>query len=266
MHPKMRERKKKKKRKLFNLKIQKQKREKMGPLIRANKRDIVAMFSGFEEDLELAFPSQESFNAMLLFGNFFQRYEEGMSSIGIHVGKSFREGGNRVLDRHGNRVPQLSKVQDTEAVNILMTRQGSAIVGLHEELMVEARAIVALGIEDGKGIPEIRKDLQEAIPNMVDHRAERIARSEIVQAHAEGFEQTIKVNGIKKTDWVTHHDDKTCPYCKFLHGKTFSSSAPRKVGWPKNLDELKQWYKDGYNLVPMVNTHPHCRCAKVAHL
>lgn len=79
------------------------------------------------------------------------------------------------------------------------------------------------------------------------YRSKRQARTAITetagQAHMEAYEK----HGVKKYEYVATYDERTCPVCGGLDGKTFP------------LNEAKA----GKNYPPM---HPNCRCTTVAAL
>ncbi len=79
-------------------------------------------------------------------------------------------------------------------------------------------------------------------------RAETIARTEVVRAHAEGQLDAMQALRIKRTgalvEWSTTGDRKVCPRCKALNGKVFPLAQARG----------------------MLPRHPRCRCAWVPYL
>lgn len=77
--------------------------------------------------------------------------------------------------------------------------------------------------------------------------AERIARTEIIRAHAEGVldaYERLHVGKVKVLiEWTTAGDNKVCPKCKALEGITL-------------------WIHEARGMFPR---HPNCRCTPVTH-
>lgn len=79
------------------------------------------------------------------------------------------------------------------------------------------------------------------------YRAKRESRTMITQTANRGHEESYRRHKVKQYEFTTTWDERTCPVCGRLDGKTFP------------LDEGKV----GLNMPPM---HPNCRCTTVAAL
>lgn len=291
-HPASKERKKR----LFYRKIHRQKQNRLSRSIAANKRAILEIFADFPElvretlteeilhpkprrrrmgsrwSLSSSSPRRpaprlqaEVFDFSLFFSGVTARLEAAFPSIILAVTKAYEQGASKILNRRGDQV-KIDQLVDQEAVQLIATRQVPFIQTLTLDLVNQTREIVAQGLEDGKSTIDIRDQLMEEIPEMADWRSERVARSEIIWAHGEGFERTVKEAGIDETKWTTAKDKKVCPICEYYHNKQFKTDRPRTEVMPKNVDQAKDLYNAGYNLLPVTNSHPNCRCLKVADL
>jgi SPP1 gp7 family putative phage head morphogenesis protein len=106
-----------------------------------------------------------------------------------------------------------------------------------------ARKLVA--VINGKGVGDlaITDTLGRFIP--ARRRAEILARTEIVRAHHLAMIQEYKRWGVEGVnvivEWQTAGDDKVCPVCSSLEGKTFT------------IEEAEL-------LIPV---HPNCRCCVI---
>jgi len=103
-------------------------------------------------------------------------------------------------------------------------------------------------IESGASLPELTKALE---PIYGEKRAELIATTEITRIFAEANKRLWKELGIvKQMRWNTAHDERVCPICAPLHGKTVELEGGTwrvKVG--------RKWRE-----VAAPPAHPRCRC------
>lgn len=147
---------------------------------------------------------------------------------------------------------QAAFVNDTfnspEAVSklsLLSTRAYSSLKDISSTMDASMSRILAQGIADGKSPRDLGRQLAKEVDGMSKVRAVRIARTEIVHAHAEaqldGFE-ALQVDGIEvMAEWIVVGDKRTCPQCSELSGVVLT-------------------VKEARGLLPR---HPNCRCAWV---
>lgn len=128
-------------------------------------------------------------------------------------------------------------------VQLLATRSYEQLRGFSSEMATQLNFILAKAMAEGTGPVEIAKLMVEQIDGLVERRALRIARTEIIHAHAEGQLDAFADLGIDelglKAEWVTAGDDRVCPRCGALEGKTFTVEEAR-------------------GKIPL---HPNCRCS-----
>ncbi len=93
-----------------------------------------------------------------------------------------------------------------------------------------------------------RKMIKEGIGTKtrgVQSRAERIARTEIIRAHAEGQLDSLESLGVTEVgvmvEWSAAGDDRVCPLCQALDGVVLT-------------------IKEARGIIPR---HPNCRCAHI---
>ncbi len=118
------------------------------------------------------------------------------------------------------------------------------IKGLGEDLKKELRRVIRDGIMHGKGIPQIAKELREALKRK-EARINTIARTETMRASNYGRIRTWEKSGVKYKEWLTAFDDRTCPICADLDGER------------RRLEDL---FSVGVYMPP---AHPNCRCTAV---
>lgn len=120
----------------------------------------------------------------------------------------------------------------------LVTRIEASIRPVLHQAVVE-------GLQQGQPWRNIREKMVRDA-GMEKWRAERIARTEVIRAHAKGAEEGYIESGtVRGVRWLDGQDE-ACPLCKALNNQV------RKIGEP--------FYRDtfGDGLPPR---HPHCRCA-----
>ena len=113
-----------------------------------------------------------------------------------------------------------------------------------DNIRADIRRIVVTGLQNGEPWRNVRQRIQEI--GFPKWRAERIARTEVIRAHARGayvgYEASGTVRGLRWLDGQAG----ACPICAELNEQT------RRLGEPFYNDRF------GDGLPP---NHPHCRCA-----
>jgi SPP1 gp7 family putative phage head morphogenesis protein len=130
-----------------------------------------------------------------------------------------------------------------DRVGLIYTRVYSELEGITAAMDQKISRILAHGVAEGWGPREIARDISEEIAAISRNRAEVLARTEVISAHAEASLNAYEEAGIEgvevEAEWSTAGDDRVCPECEEMEGKTF------------DLDEAK-------GMIPL---HPQCRCA-----
>ena len=115
----------------------------------------------------------------------------------------------------------------------------------HGPLDDKLRDRIVEGIATGQTHREIAKGIEEY--EVPPARAKAVARTMVTTVSNEAELSALKETRIKRYEYVATLDERTCPVCGRLDGKTFP------------LDKAKA----GVNFPPM---HPNCRCVHVASL
>lgn len=128
-----------------------------------------------------------------------------------------------------------------EKLELLGTRTYEQLRGVTAQMSSSMSRILAQGIADGKNPYSLVKDLAEEV-GFSFSRAARVARTELMHAHAEGQLDAYEKLGVKElgvlAEWSTAGDDRVCPMCIPLQGAIFT-------------------IKEARGLIPR---HPNCRC------
>ena len=144
-------------------------------------------------------------------------------------------------------------IVDTNALDF-MTQYSLTLAGdVHRELSDGIKRTILSGIATGKGADDIVRDLGKVIIDKdsfrqagsrvfskAQYRMEMIARTEVLRAHNMGRLKFHERVGVQKLEWMAMNDERTCPVCGPLDGKTFP------------LDKF-----------PQQPAHPHCRCTNL---
>jgi SPP1 gp7 family putative phage head morphogenesis protein len=144
-------------------------------------------------------------------------------------------------------------IVDTNALDF-MTQYNLTLAGdVHRELSDGIKRTILSGIATGKGADDIVRDLGKVIIDKdsfrqagsrvfskAQYRMEMIARTEVLRAHNMGRMKFHERVGVQRLEWMAMNDERTCPVCGPLDGKTFL------------IDKF-----------PQQPAHPHCRCTNL---
>lgn len=115
----------------------------------------------------------------------------------------------------------------------------------HGDIDTQIRDKVVTGLLEGKSTRDISKDIESL--DVPPARAKAVARTMLTTVSNEAERESLKKTRIKRYEYVATLDERTCPVCGKMDGKTFP------------LDKAKA----GVNFPPM---HPNCRCVHIAAL
>jgi SPP1 gp7 family putative phage head morphogenesis protein len=128
-------------------------------------------------------------------------------------------------------------------VELLSLRAFEQLKGVTASMSQQMSRILTTGLVSGYGPLRIARDMQKSIRGLSKSRARMIARTEIINAHAEGQLDSFQLLGVEElgimAEWATAGDDRVCPDCGGYEGEIFT------------IDEAR-------GLIPL---HPNCRCA-----
>lgn len=131
-----------------------------------------------------------------------------------------------------------------EKVQLLAQRSFADLENVTEDMATRLTRTLADGLVQGQSPHEIARTMADDI-DVSRARAETIARSEIVRAHAEGQLTALEQLGVEEVgvavEWTPTDDAKLCPRCAAMEGVVLKLAEAR-------------------GLIPL---HPGCRCAWV---
>jgi len=163
-------------------------------------------------------------------------YQKGISRSAAQL----RKGGLTISDRWVNAA--FFRPIHADRVGIIYTRSFSELKGITSTMDTRLSRSLASGLVDGLGAKDLAKQLVDEV-GLSFNRSRVMARTEIINAHAEGTLNTYEEAGIQGVDveseFTTAGDNKVCPKCEALEGKVYSIAEARGV----------------------IPVHPNCRCA-----
>jgi len=127
----------------------------------------------------------------------------------------------------------LGAPESLEKLQTLVSRTFTDLQGVTDQIAVELRRELAEGLVAGVNPRVIARSIADNVfgRNKVKNskqrrkvyaRAERIARTEIIRAHAEGQLDALERMGIEEVgvavEWLTAGDRRVCPQCRKLSG------------------------------------------------
>ena len=112
-------------------------------------------------------------------------------------------------------------------------------------LHFHVRETITQGLIQGKGVPQMTKDLSDRMGSSFKN-AERLIRTETSHFHNEATKTAYRTAGVKEYEYMATLDNRTSSVCKGLDGKHFKLSEA----------------KTGVNYPPM---HPWCRSTTVEY-
>lgn len=124
------------------------------------------------------------------------------------------------------------------ALRWLKSRIGWAANEIGEETASRLSQVLATGFAEGMSTQQIADLISGEFDYFSSVRAERIARTEIMQASSQGAIEGYRDTGVEDVEFYCALDERTCPDCYGLHQEVFS--IPDSEG--------------------IITVHPNCRC------
>jgi SPP1 gp7 family putative phage head morphogenesis protein len=130
-----------------------------------------------------------------------------------------------------------------DRVGIIYSRTFQELKNVTYVMDQQIGAVLAEGMAEGRGPLDIARRMVDRVDKIGKTRAKLIARTEVINAHAEATLNSYTeagVNGVEvDAEFSTAGDDQVCPECEALEGQLFTLSEARD----------------------MIPVHPNCRCA-----
>ena len=152
--------------------------------------------------------------------------------------------------------PLIAKQIDTQ-----MRRLSKSVV---RETIVKVSKQLNQGIAKGESITQLRKRIMNSFKTLTPFRANLIARTETLNAANGAQLSAWKQSGVVvEKIWYTAQDDRVCPYCRPLHGKTVGIETNFFKKGASFLGEAKRPLPINYRDIAEPPLHPQCRCTLI---
>lgn len=157
----------------------------------------------------------------------------------------------------------------TPAIQKYLKKDGvKFLASINEETADQLRDSLAEGIGKQESIPQLKERVSVIYEDARGFRATRIARSEVLRATNFATEQAYRQSKVvEKKEWLTAKDERTCPWCAPMDGKTldlngaFYEEGDTAVG--TNDKGKKVYLKINVADVKYPPLHPNCRCTLI---
>ena len=130
-----------------------------------------------------------------------------------------------------------------DRVGLAYTRTFNDLRGITAEMDKQISRTLANGLAEGRGPMEIARSLVDRVEKIGVTRARMLARTETIASHAQASLNTYEEAGLEgvqvEAEFATAQDNKVCPECQALEGRTFTMQEAQGV----------------------IPVHPNCRCA-----
>ena len=164
-------------------------------------------------------------------------YQKGIA----HAGQQMRRAGAEVAPRWIDAA--FARPIHADRAGILYTRTFKALQGITDEMDKQISRILADGMIEGVNPLEMARRMTDRVDKIGRTRARVLARSEVINAHAESSLNAYAEAGLEgvsaRAELATAGDGRVCERCQALEGKVYTIAEAR-------------------GLIPV---HPGCRCA-----
>lgn len=154
-------------------------------------------------------------------------YQKGVADSG----RKLRGAGAKVEDSWISTA--FNRPIHADRVGIAYTRTFEELAGITAEMDRQISAVLAQGLAEGRGPMDIARRLVDRVQKVGKTRAKALARTEVINAHAEATLNSFEEAGVEGVDveseFATARDGQVCPQCRQLEGRTFTIAKARGV-------------------------------------
>lgn len=145
----------------------------------------------------------------------------------------------------------------------LFTRNFENLRDINAVTADQIREELTDGFSRGLGPRDIARNVTDRIDKIGKHRATVLARTEVINAHADATLNRYEDFGVTRVtvraEWLTAGDDRVCPICGSLEGEVFTTTEARTGTFNFEPGEADPEHLAGdYPVKPP--SHPQCRC------
>lgn len=164
----------------------------------------------------------------------------------------------------GSLEPSFDLPVEREQLKRLYTRVYEKLRDVTTDMAQAIREELTEGLAEGVNPREMANRLNDRVEKIGIHRAELIARTEIIHSYNEFALTRYERVGVQKVgvevEFLATNDTRTCPICKSLDNREFDLRDARNgtFSYESKSDEPDSLSGE-YPILPPV--HPNCRCA-----
>lgn len=157
----------------------------------------------------------------------------------------------------------------SDAVQSYLKKDGAKYIKvINQETADQLRSELSQGVTLGESIPELRARVESIYVDATGYRADRIARTETLRATNFATVEAYKQSGVVVAkEWLTAHDERTCPWCGPMDGKIVSLDEDyhKKGDVISGINESGTTVRltIGVGNVEAPPLHPNCRCTTI---
>lgn len=130
-----------------------------------------------------------------------------------------------------------------DRAGLIYTRAFNELTGISDAMDQQISRVLAQGIAEGKGPKAIARDMVNRVDKVGMTRAQTLARTEVIAAHADAALNSYEEMGVfdvtAEVEFATAGDSSVCPQCESLSGQVYNLTEARGV----------------------IPVHPNCRCS-----
>ena len=156
----------------------------------------------------------------------------------------------------------LRRPTDLNALRDLYTRTYENLNDITEDMADEIRTELTRGFAEGENPRKIADRLTKKVRDIQHTRAETLARTEVINSHAQSQLNTyesVGVDVVGHSYWKDADDSRVCPFCSRLDGTPIKLSEARSATVDWAVEE--GWQPQTWRLIPPA--HPQCRCTLI---
>ena len=154
-------------------------------------------------------------------------YQRGMAQSAAEL----RKQGAEVADEWVTEA--FTRPFHVDRVGLAATRTFEQLQGITDTMSQQISRVLSEGLSEGKGMRDIARAMNERVDKIGITRARMLARTEVVNAHAEASLNSYEEAGVMGVDvraeFATAGDAQVCPECEALEGQTRTIDDARGV-------------------------------------
>lgn len=164
---------------------------------------------------------------------------------------TYEKGSKRIMTKNGETVNvDEEEINENPTLQIIKTRQFEYLENITQQQQKIVQQELTNSVSKGLSIEDTATNMTKRIDGMTKARARTISRTEIVKAHNEGQVQTMRNLGVSTYIYWTAGDSKVADICRHNQG-------------PRSKPKIYQLNGAGTpnQPLPVINSHPNCRCS-----